>query len=383
MIDAESFIGLLKDQGVAFYSGVPDSLLKEFCATLENGVTGIEHVPACNEGAAVAIGSGHHLATGQIPGVYLQNSGLGNLVNPLLSLVDLEVYSIPMVLVIGWRAEIDDNGYQIKDEPQHIKQGRITTGLLDEMEVPWILFDGDETAARKNIPELIDMSRLESRPVAIVVRKNSFMPATASDRSVVAQLGREEALSYIVELLPEDSIIVSTTGKISRELYEIRNQKGQGHDRDFLTVGSMGHASQIATGIALAQPKRHVICIDGDGALLMHAGGMASCAACSNLTHIVLNNQAHESVGGQPTVGLDVDFPGLAAAFGYAHSTNFSSEGQLKDNLARLIEQDGATFIEIKVGIGSRKDLGRPSTSPKQNKTGFMRNLAGTEIPDV
>ncbi|NOR74345.1 MAG: phosphonopyruvate decarboxylase, partial [Draconibacterium sp.] len=291
MIKPEVFYQWLTNADVEFFSGVPDSLLKDICAYITDNTPSEKHIIAANEGNSVALAAGYHMATGTIPLVYMQNSGLGNTVNPLLSLTNKQVYDIPILMMIGWRGEPGK-----KDEPQHITQGRLTLDLLDTMEVPYQILSDDAEEAKEQFNLAIAHILDNNQPYALVVRKGlfeSYKMETTIDNSYTMM--REEAILQIVEKLAGNEMIVSTTGKTSRELFEIRESLGQGHDSDFLTVGCMGHANQIAVGMALAKPKRKVICIDGDGALLMHMGSMAIIGAVSpkNFIHIVINNGSH------------------------------------------------------------------------------------------
>ena len=353
MINADRFVAELCGSGVSFFTGVPDSLLKSFCAYVTDNC-GESHVIAANEGGAVALAAGHYLATGEPALVYMQNSGQGNAVNPLASLADPDVYSIPMVLLVGWRGEPG-----VKDEPQHVKQGKVTIPLFETLGIPTEILPDDEAAALDMTRRMVEKAKAESRPVALVVRKGLFAEYKLQDKKPdIAELERERAIEEVLRSLPEEAVVVSTTGMISREVYETRERMGQGHERDFLTVGSMGHALMISVGIARAQPARKVYCLDGDGASIMHLGNMAIAgqSGCGNLTHIVFNNAAHDSVGGQPTVGGDIDLVKIAAACGY--------------------NRPGApVFREIKVAKGARKDLGRPKEPPQANKSLYMKTL--------
>ena len=390
MINVEEFLSTLRISDVTFYAGVPDSLLKSFCAYVTDNC-GENHVIAANEGGAVGLAAGHYLATGKPALVYMQNSGQGNAVNPLCSLADSDVYSIPMVLLVGWRGEPG-----VKDEPQHVKQGKVTVSLFETLGIPTeILPDDDESAANVTW-KMVEKAKTESRPVALIVRKGLFAEYKLQNtRPDIAALPREQAIEGVLKSLPDDAVVVSTTGMISREVYETRERLGQDHSRDFLTVGSMGHASMIAMGIAKAQPSRQVFCLDGDGASIMQMGNMAIVgqSGCSNLTHIVFNNAAHDSVGGQPTVGYDIDLPRIAESCGYnilqQPTSQFYGRELNEDAVAEAVkfsldhvgkgEYSGFSarpnFMEIKVAKGSRKDLGRPKEPPQINKTLYMKTL--------
>ena len=370
MVDAGKFVESLKNGGVDFFTGVPDSLLKSFCAYLTDNC-GDNHVIAANEGGAVGLASGHYLATGKPTLVYMQNSGQGNAVNPLASLADPDVYSIPMVLLVGWRGEPG-----VKDEPQHVKQGKVTISLFETLGIPTEILPDNESEALDLARKMVGRAKSENRPVAIVVRKGLFAEYKLRDKSAdISDLKREAAIEAILRALPENAVVVSTTGMISREVYETRVRLGQGHAHDFLTVGSMGHAIMIALGIAKAQPERKIICLDGDGASIMHLGNMAIAgqSRCGNLTHIVLNNSAHDSVGGQPTVGGRIDLPAIAAACGYDVHSATGLENSLPLCVSALkTSTDKPSFVEIKVAKGARKDLGRPKEPPQVNKALFM-----------
>ena len=374
MINPENFVQTLRSAGIDFFTGVPDSLLKNFCAYVTDNC-GNNHVIAANEGGAVALASGHYLATGRLALVYMQNSGQGNAVNPLASLADPDVYSIPMVLLVGWRGEPG-----VKDEPQHAKQGKVTLSLFETLGIPTVVLPFEETEALDAVRTLVKLAIAESRPVAMVVRKGLFADYSLQNKEDDnSELKREAAIEGILRALPADAVVVSTTGMISREVYETRERLGQGHERDFLTVGSMGHAIMIALGIAKAQPERKVICLDGDGASIMHLGNMAIAgqSVCGNLTHIVLNNSAHDSVGGQPTVGGAIDLSAIAAACGYEVLVATGIENTLPLCVSALKNNTGKpTFVEIKVAKGARKDLGRPKEPPQVNKALFMETLS-------
>lgn len=364
------FCGLLKKNNLSFYCGVPDSLLKHLCAYVEANIPQENHVITANEGSAVALACGHYLGTGHPAVVYMQNSGLGNAVNPIVSLADPRVYSIPMLLVIGWRGEPGT-----KDEPQHVVQGEISQQQLQVMGIPYLIVDS-ETCSFSEIESLLDVMKKDSRPVAILVRKDTFSEYSVNNScSRIASIGREQVIEHLLDNFCGQSLVVSTTGKTSREVYEIRRDKGI-NCADFLTVGGMGHASSIAYGIAMATPQRRVICLDGDGAMLMHLGSLPVLASrdVSNFIHIILNNGCHESVGGQPTVADKIDLVNLGLSCGYRTVLRASTIGELDNCLNDLdLNCSGPVMIEIIIAAGSRKDLGRPKSTPLENKLEFMR----------
>ena len=373
MIRPEFFIEALREKCIDCFAGVPDSLLKNICAYITDHFDAAHNIIAANEGAAVGLAAGHYLATGQPACVYMQNSGEGNIINPLASLTDQEVYNIPVLLLIGWRGRPG-----VHDEPQHVKQGKVTTGLLNVMGVNYEVLSKEEDKAAKQI-EKAAKALANKEVFALVIEKDTFEDYKLQNVEVNnLTMTREEAIQTVAAALGEKDCIVSTTGMISRELFEYRATMNQGHERDFLTVGSMGHASQIALGIALAKPERRVWCFDGDGAAIMHMGSMAIVAnkAPKNYVHIVFNNGAHDSVGGQPTVGLKIDLPAVAKAVGYKATISVDSKEELVKQLSTLNSQlstvGGPFLLEIKVKKGNRKDLGRPTTTPIQNKEALM-----------
>lgn len=370
MITPKFFYDTLASYGIDFYAGVPDSLLKNLCAYITDHADDHHNIIAANEGGAIGLAAGHYLATGKSACVYMQNSGEGNIINPLASLTDRDVYHIPVLLVIGWRGKPG-----VHDEPQHVKQGKVTTGLLNVMGIDYEVLSKDEEKASKQIEKAA--KALQNKDVfALVIEKDTFEDYKLQNvEQNDLTMSREEAIQTVAAALGEKDCIVSTTGMISRELFEYRSAMKQGHERDFLTVGSMGHASQIALGIALAQPERRVWCFDGDGAAIMHMGNMAIVAqkAPKNYVHVVFNNGAHDSVGGQPTVGLHIDLPAVAKAVGYKATIRVSNQAELEKELSTLnATLQGPVLLEIRVKKGNRKDLGRPTTTPIQNKEALM-----------
>lgn len=375
MISLHEFLKALKENGVTMFTGVPDSLLKDFCAYVRDNESPERNIITANEGNAIALAAGHYLGTGEIALTYMQNSGLGNSVNPLTSLVDKQVYSIPVLLLIGWRGEPG-----VKDEPQHVKQGRVTIKLLETLEIPYEIVSSETKDIEAAVYKAVEYMKSNLSPYAIVVKKGSFEEyKDVGSEGAIRELSREEAIEIIVNSMPSDSVIVSTTGKASRELFEIRERLAQGHKRDFLTVGSMGHSSSIALGISLGNRKK-VFCLDGDGAVIMHMGSMAIIGNMNpkNFFHIVLNNESHESVGGQPTVGGKIDIPAIAKACGYKHTESVSTKKDLEEAIKRTQTCKGPLLIEVRVRKGARKDLGRPTSTPIENKEAFVGFLRAT-----
>lgn len=373
MIRPSFFYDTLKGFGIDFYAGVPDSLLKNLCAYITDHADERHNIIAANEGGALGLAAGHYLATRQIPVVYMQNSGEGNIINPLASLTDPDVYNIPVLLVIGWRGKPG-----VHDEPQHVKQGKVTTGLLNLMGIDYTVLSKEEDKAETQIKKGIDYMQRTNECYALVIEKDTFETYTLQNvEKNDLTLSREEAIQKVAAAMGENDVCVSTTGMISRELFEYRTAMSQGHERDFLTVGSMGHANQIALGIAMAQPERRVWCFDGDGAAIMHMGSMAIVASKQpiNYIHVVFNNGAHDSVGGQPTAGLKIDLAKIAEAAGYLKIISVSLEQQLESAINAVKLSKGPVFLEIKVKKGNRNDLGRPTTTPIQNKSALMSFL--------
>ncbi|MBQ9252719.1 MAG: phosphonopyruvate decarboxylase [Clostridia bacterium] len=375
-MDAAILLKACEQAGIDFYTGVPDSFLKGLCDELyaRYGTQGSRHTVAHNEGGAIGLCAGHYLATGRPALCYMQNSGLGNAVNPLASLMDRQVYGMPCLLVIGWRGEPGT-----KDEPQHVTQGQITLGQLELMEIPYEILnpeDGEEAFQTKfaRLREALAAGRI----AALVIRKGALKsvqrPAYGNDYAMT----REAAVAILLSAGGEGDIYVCTTGKLSREVFEIREARGEGHERDFLTVGSMGHASMIALQIAREKPERRVWCLDGDGAAMMHLGALPLIGekAPGNLIHVVINNGAHETVGGMPVCSGGLNLTGLAKAAGYPRV--FTAEGpeSLREILTAVKEAQGPILLEIRCANGARADLGRPTTTPIQNRDALMAYLA-------
>ncbi len=361
--------------GLDFFTGVPDSQLKALCDCLMEtyGIDPQHHIIAANEGNCAAIAAGYHLATGRTPVVYMQNSGEGNVINPVASLLNDHVYAIPALFIIGWRGEPG-----IHDEPQHIYQGKVTLSLLDELDISYFVLDDQTTTGQ--LCEVMDGFRRVFRAgkqAAIVVRKGGLTFDKKVKYANDNAMKREEIIRHIVAVSQHDPI-VSTTGKASRELFEIREQLDQGHENDFLTVGSMGHASSIALGVAIQKPTTKVWCIDGDGAALMHMGSLALIGtnAPGNLVHIVINNAAHETVGGMPTVAGQIDLAAVCKACGYPNTVKVRTFEELDSALREAKESKSLCFIEAACSIGARADLGRPTTSAIENKEHFMQRLS-------
>ncbi|MFT3888592.1 MAG: phosphonopyruvate decarboxylase [Arachnia sp.] len=371
-IDTPAFYDHLIGQGVELFTGVPDSLLQDLCACIYDRTPREANVVAANEGNAVGIACGYHVSTGKYAAVYLQNSGLGNIVNPVLSLAHPEVYGIPMLLIIGWRGEPG-----VKDEPQHVAQGRLTPAMLDALEVPYTVVDPESWESQ--VDDALATMRATNAPVALLVRKGIFSKypfATPSKDGLT--LTREEALEAVLEAVGPEAFLVSTTGKTSREVFELREKRGEGHAHDFLTVGGMGHSSSIAMGACLGTDAP-IYCVDGDGGFLMHMGSAAVIAqrAKDNYRYILINNGAHESVGGQPTVAFDIDIPAILQGAGFEHVELVTDGADIAAAVARVAERPRSALV-IETRQGSRPDLGRPTVSPSANKVDMIKEFEET-----
>jgi len=370
-INPARFYDILSLEGIDFFTGVPDSTLKHFCFYLDDHSSKSNHVIAANEGNSIAIAAGYHLSTGKIPLVYMQNSGLGNAINPLTSLVDKELFAIPMLVMLGWRGEPGK-----KDAVQHLKDGRIQLDLLRTLELPYSIIPSRNYDLETQIHDSIKTSIKLQSPYVLLVRKDSFesyAPVSKQQPSLDI-MSREEALSGIVEYLGEDDIVISTTGKTSRELYEVRKSLNNEKNKDFLMLGSMGHASSMSLGISLQKSNRKVYCIDGDGALIMHMGSLSTIGKYSsgNFKHILLNNYSHDSVGGQESSSDIVDYSLLSKAMSYTHYFQICKKTVFSEVFNEFKRVSGPALLEIVVKKGSRKDLGRPDAGPQKNKKDFM-----------
>jgi len=374
MIDCSFLFDRFKQLGIDYFAGVPDSLLQNICSYITDHTDSQNHIIAANEGGAIALACGHYLATRRYGLVYMQNSGQGNAANPLISLADPDVYSIPMLLLIGWRGQPG-----IKDEPQHVKQGKITLNFLETLNIPYKLLPKTEQDAGQVVDEIIGIMKSSEAPVALVTMEDTFSPyKSLKNLPGKYELEREAAIKIVAGVIESSDIVVSTTGKISRELYEYRDASGDNHSRDFLTVGSMGHASQIALGIAMNKKQRQVFILDGDGAAIMHMGAFAitGSAKAENIKHIILNNGCHDSVGGQLTAGFDIKFTEIAKACGYRIALQADESEDILEKIKILRASKGPGLLEIRVKKGARADLGRPKIPPKENKKNFMEFIS-------
>jgi phosphonopyruvate decarboxylase len=375
-LDPAEFFRALKNVGnIDFFCGVPDSLLKDFCAYITTHVKKENHIITANEGSAIGLAAGYHLATGKTPMVYLQNSGLGNTVNPLLSLAAPSVYSVPILLLVGWRGEPGK-----RDEPQHLVQGQSTPGILASLNIPFQILPDYEEGAEQVLATAKQYMDNAKAPYCLLVKRQTFLPFKLEKKPPQYKLNREQVLNLVVNQLNNRDIVISTTGMLSRELFEYRANHKQGHERDFLTVGSMGHATAIAAGVAIFKTSRQVFCLDGDGASIMHMGNMATIGqnGTENLKHIIFNNAVHDSVGAQPTdaAGENFSFTKIALGCGYKEAISVHEEKDIIAAVKHLRDAKGPCLLEIKCNSGHRKDLGRPTRKPVENKSDFMHFLA-------
>lgn len=375
MINQKRFLNTLQESGVRFFTGVPDSFLNGFCNYLLEIIPEDRHVIAANEGNAIAIASGYYFSTGIIPLVYMQNSGMGNTLNPLVSLADRHVYSVPMILLIGWRGE---PGTELK-HPQHRTQGEITLKTLEMLDIPYVIAEDNDDKLEEQIRWAVKTAKEERKQVAVIGRKGVF--AGGKKANIVDDrypLSREEAIEIILDTMPEDTVYTATTGRATREIYFLRERRGEGHQHDFLNLGSMGHASSVALGIALAKRNRNVVCLDGDSAALMHMGcfTMVSKLNVPNFLHIVLNNGAHESVGGQPSAGQLVDFTKIAEGSGYRTiGKSVETKEELERAIRELTAQEKAAFIDVRIHKGLKGELPPLDISSKELIHEMMEDL--------
>jgi len=390
-INPDLIVDSFVKEGSKFFTGVPDSLLKTFCESISHSQE-LTNVVAANEGTAVALAAGHYLATKEVPVVYMQNSGFGNAVNPLLSLVHEDVYAIPMVVVIGWRGEY-------MDEPQHMVQGGCMQKMITDMGFESILLPVcADVAAVHAVREAREHALRNHAPVFVIVRKNTFgkgkRVGTCEKKELDGPfsstgISRLDAIKIIDTLCPKkDWVRVCTTGKSSRELYKTTANEGSGHLEDMLVVGSMGHASSIAQGIVLGMKQndlkaKRVLCIDGDGSTIMHMGSLSQAGQLKTpMLHIVLNNGTHESVGMEATAAADPDalsLTGVANSCGYEKVQIAKSPEDIAQFVADFNQADidGPWMLEVRVGIGDpNAPLPRPMETPVQRKEGVMQHIA-------
>jgi len=373
MIALSDLVSELKKNDVNFAAGVPDSLIGQFGAALDAPLSGINHITAVNEGAAVGLAIGSYLATGKLPVIYMQNSGLGNALNPLVSLAGSSAFKVPILLLIGWRGEIGLDGVQIGDEPQHLAQGRITPSLLDQMGIPFLVLDSNSCVSE--VVALACQTAVQrSLPFAILARKGSFEINTFRQGSNQREISRRRAIETICDFVGTRIPVIATTGMISRELFDVRRSLGQ-PPADLLCVGGMGHAISIASGFA-SMSSGPVLLLDGDGAAQMHLGAQLTAASIPNLIHVVLNNSAHASVGGQKTSAPHLNFSELAPHLGYENSFQANSEVEIRGSIAAVLSRDTSSLIEVKCALAATPELGRPVDHPSINAQLFKQKAS-------
>tara|TARA_B100001250_G_scaffold401979_1_gene414512 strand:- start:35 stop:1171 length:1137 start_codon:yes stop_codon:yes gene_type:complete len=376
VINPYNFVKAIKNNKINFVTGVPDSLLKNLTNCISDNLKK-NHIISTNEGSALALAIGHYLAT-KSPGiVYMQNSGLGNIINPVTSLAHPYVYGIPVILLVGWRGELLSENKQVEDEPQHKKQGQITIKQLKLLDIPIKIINKRTKNIKLILNNLKKLSIKKQTPVAIVVRKNTFAKYNQKKIKKIKQnaLYREEIINEIVSLSSNKQIILSTTGMASRELFEIREKKNQKTFKDFLTVGGMGHVSQIAAGVAMNKKNKKIICIDGDGSLLMHMGSLGISSKLKNIIHILINNKSHDSVGGQPTLGEFIDFTKISKACGYKSNILIKNKKKIRSTIKKALKNKNNSFLQINCEKGYRNNLGRPDKNIKKRKDLFIKHL--------
>lgn len=381
MIDQIKFQQQLKQSGVEFITGVPDTLLNEFCLSIEENWSKEKHIIAANEGNAIALASGYHLSTGTVPLIYMQNSGMGNTLNPLLSLSNKEVYSIPMILLIGWRGDPS-----VKDHAQHKKQGELTPVLLDDLDIPYKILMDDEEAVLEASQWAVDTAKEINTPVALIAKKNVLEKGSKLDLSQLPseyEMFREDVIENLLNHLPKDTIYVAATGRATRELYYLRKHRNESNENDFLNIGAMGHTSSIALGIAIAQKDRYVVCLDGDASAIMHLGALAiqGNQDVSNLLHVVMNNGVHESVGGQASVGFNIDLTSIAKHSGYnTVEQAAANSSEFLNAVDQLSQANKPAFVEVKIRKGMRSKLPPLNIVPKELKNiGFKTESKTTQ----
>lgn len=365
MINPKDFFETLKDNNYEYFCGVPDSTLKDLCSYIDDNAN--DHLICANEGSAIGSAIGYHLATGKVPIVYMQNSGFGNAINPVLSMASKEIYKIPMLILVGWRGEPG-----IKDEPQHMHQGKVLLPSMGAMELDYDMLPTKFESAQRVISDITRKIKSDNRPYFLVIKKGTFDEYKGQEKQDTNILNRIDVIKEITSTFTNEKVIAST-GFISRELFEIREESTKNHGQDFLTIGAMGHTSQIAYAYA-KHSRSKTICLDGDGSFLMHMGGTTTIKAHpnTNIIHIVLNNGAHLSVGGQPTMAAKLKLSDIARECGFNQSYCVKTQEELTKTLNEIKDKTGPIFIDIKVSKEIKKDLMRPNLTPVDMKNLFM-----------
>ena len=364
MIKVDALINLLKKNNTNFFTGVPDSVLKELSSYLKNKRN---HIIATNEGAAVSIGIGHYLSTKKIPCIYMQNSGLSNALNPLISIAHKKVYSIPLILVIGWRGSP-----RIKDEPQHNVKGKITQQLLKLLNIKYTVLKSNKDFAK--FDKQIKYAKKSKSIVACLIERGTLQKIIKSNsKKDFYNLDKEFFLKKLLEELPSKSKVIASTGYNSRELMYLRKKFNFNNSKDFYMVGGMGHTSSVALGFSLSS-KNKTFCIDGDGSFLMHLGSIMTAGnfANKNFKYILLNNNTHDSVGGQSTNADNIDFDRLSKSLGFKKFYSIKKKQNLRKIIKNFIKINSPSFLEVKVTNSKIKKLPRPDDLIKI-KNQFMK----------
>ncbi len=357
MINPIKFIEFFKRNKISFFTGVPDSTLKNFTYLLNKEFK--NHYPVYNEGSAISLAIGYHLSKKNIACVYLQNSGLSNAINPLISIAHKKVYSIPLLILIGWRGSPKGP----PDEPQHHVKGKITKDILKLLDIKTIVLNDENDFSK--LKKLINFSKNNNRAVACLIKNNTFknVNLTFKKKHKKSKIYRKEVLDELLKQIKKKTKIISTTGFTSREIYQLRKEKNYQNGKDFYMVGGMGHAGMVSLGVAINE-KNQIICLDGDGSILMHMGSLKTQGLFGrkNFKHILLNNNCHESVGEQDTFAEGTNFPKLCKMLGYKNVFEISYKKDLKKKLNSFLKSNGPSFLEIKIRTGTLKNLIRPNS---------------------
>lgn len=375
MVDQEKIVKKIQSEGVEFITGVPDTLLNDFCVYVEKNWPKDKHVIAANEGNSIGLAAGYHLSTNTVPVVYMQNSGLGNTINPIVSLTHKDVYGIPLVLLVGWRGNPE-----VKDHAQHKKQGELTPVLMDDMDIPYKILEDDTQDTMNKFEWAIKTAKETNNAVGLIVKKGVLEKGEKEGfpDDLNYHLTREQAIDHIVGSLPEDTVYVAATGRATRELYEVRNNRGESKENDFLNVGAMGHTSSIALGIAIAKPEKLVVCLEGDSSAIMHLGALPTEGMVypPNFLHVILNNGVHESVGGQESAGFNINLTEIAKNSGLLTVANsVKTKDEISNALKELLGKNKPALLDIHIKKGIRKDCPPLKFNHKEQKDSLMRKI--------
>lgn len=352
MIYVEDLLNTLKKKKINFFTGVPDSVLKNLTYKFKKN-----HISVNNEGTAVSLAAGYYLATGKLPCVYMQNSGLGNAINPLISITNKNIYSIPSILIIGWRGSPNS-----KDEPQHQVMGKKTKQILKLLGIKYFVARNKKDLEK--FEKMIEYSRSKLTSIACLIERSSIKNKKSKTQKKIInkyKVYRYNFIKELVDLIKIKSNVISSTGFISRELDHILSKKKYLNIKPFYMVGGMGHSASLTLGVSLKSKKQN-ICLDGDGALLMHLGslGIVKKYGKKNFKYILLRNDTHESVGCQPTNSTHINYKILSKSFGFRKYLLITKELDFKNVVKKLINSPGPSFLEVRIKNGSISNLGRP-----------------------